>query len=29
MTAEVWPSPASEGEIEGLTVVTTTPTSHS
>jgi len=29
MTGEVWPSPASEGEIEGLTVVTTTPTSHS
>ncbi|MGO9963791.1 MAG: glycosyltransferase 87 family protein [Acidimicrobiales bacterium] len=29
MTGEVWPSPAREGEIEGLTVVTTTPTSHS
>ena len=29
MTAEVCPSPASEGEIAGLTGVTTTPTSHS
>ncbi len=29
MTGEVCPSPASEGEIEGLTVVITTPTSHS
>ena len=29
ITGEVCPSPASEGEIEGLTVVTTTPTSHS
>jgi len=29
MTGEVSPSPASDGEIEGLTVVTTTPTSHS
>ena len=29
MTGELCPSPASEGEIEGLTVVTTTPTSHS
>ncbi len=28
-TGEVWPSPASAGEIEGRTVVTTTPTSHS
>ncbi len=29
MTAEVCPSPASEGEIAGLAGVTTTPTSHS
>jgi hypothetical protein len=29
VTAEVCPSPASEGEIEGLTAVTATPTSHS
>jgi hypothetical protein len=29
MTAEVCPSPASVGEMEGLTVVTSTPTSHS
>jgi len=29
MTGEVSPSPASEGEIEGLTAVTKTPTSHS
>jgi hypothetical protein len=29
IAAEVCPSPASEGEIAGLTVVTSTPTSHS
>ncbi len=29
ITAEVCPSPASEGEIDGLTGVTSTPTSHS
>jgi hypothetical protein len=29
MVGEVWPSPANAGEIEGLTGVTTTPTSHS
>jgi hypothetical protein len=29
IVAEVWPSPANEGEMEGLTGVTTTPTSHS
>ncbi|HLN06928.1 MAG TPA: glycosyltransferase 87 family protein, partial [Acidimicrobiales bacterium] len=29
IVAEVWPSPASEGEIAGLTGATSTPTSHS
>lgn len=29
IVGEVWPPPASEGEIAGLTGVTTTPTSHS
>jgi hypothetical protein len=29
ITAEVWPPPASEGDIAGLTGVTSTPTSHS